>query len=158
MKKLKLTQGKYALVDNDDYPLLSRHKWFAHKTRGGLIYVESTSFARGHIAYLHKVVLGQGKKEIDHLNRNPLDNRKSNLRFVTRSENLINRGRFINRRKSNKYAGIYDRWTHKRFDRVKHIKCRYMAQVHRENLKKNIGYYPTQLKAKIARDEYIKNL
>ncbi len=143
MKKIKLTQGKYALVDNEDYPLLSRHKWLVHKTRGGSLYVESSSFAKGKQTFIHRAIMGRGRKDVDHINRNPLDNRKNNLRFVTKSENLINRRRFKGTK--SKYKGVYFNETNKRFQ----------ASVYRNKKSVHIGLFIDEKQAKIARDKYI---
>src|SRR3990167_1012358 len=85
MKTIKLTQGKVALVDDTDYDLLSKYSWCLHTKR------YACSRINGKVILMHIFLLGKQKgKEIDHINRNKLDNRRENLRFVTRSINCFN--------------------------------------------------------------------
>ncbi len=102
------------MVDDEDYPLLNRHNWFVHKTRGGLLYVECGGITKERNIFMHRLVMpamkgNLGLYEIDHVNRNPLDNRKKNLRWVTLSENRINRKRF-NGKKLNSSSPFYTRY------------------------------------------------
>lgn len=88
MKKIKLTQGKYALVDDEDYEWLSQWKWHYNKGYAvrGVFNGKNMSKIR-----LHREVAKMKPGEItDHINRNKLDNRKSNLRSVTVSQNRRN--------------------------------------------------------------------
>lgn len=143
MKKIKLTQGKYALVDDEDYGFLSRHKWCVHKTRGGILYVE-THLENDKKMYMHRMVFGSVRRncELDHINRNPLDNRKNNLRVATRSENMINRRIFKNK--------IYGN-----FKGVTFVRKKWIARVNRNNKAIHIGSFETMLKAKRARDKFL---
>lgn len=89
MKKIALSgvrgAGRYALVDDNDYPRLVTKKW--HLTRAG--YVTNSGKM-----YLHRSILAPGPGSIiDHRNHDPLDNRRSNLRICTRSQNGSNRRR-----------------------------------------------------------------
>lgn len=83
------------LIDTDDLERVKPFKWYLSK-RG---YAETIVTGNLHIK-LHIFILGRVKnKEIDHINRNPLDNRKSNLRQVSHQENLLNSHRskqFVN--------------------------------------------------------------
>ena len=90
MKKIKLTQGKYALVDDEDYKNLSKHKWyFSH----GYAIRDTSINGRRKRIYMHMAIIPQKTGLVtDHINMNSLDNRKCNLRIVTRSVNQINRG------------------------------------------------------------------
>lgn len=95
MRKIKLTQGKYALVDDEDYEELSMYKWHtvsSHKT----FYATRVTRVGWKIGrmYMHQAILGsKDGLEADHINRNGLNNQKKNLRLVTRSENCFNRGK-----------------------------------------------------------------
>jgi len=88
MKKIPLTQGKFALVDDEDYPLLSRHKWCAHKEKNRFYAWMNLG---NHKIKMHQLILGKKRGyEIDHIEGDGLDNQKINLRFVSRSLNNIN--------------------------------------------------------------------
>ena len=92
-KKIKLTQGKFALVDDDDYENLNKHKWFA-AWHGWAYYAQRrTTMKNGRQIQMHRKILGLEYKDgkiVDHINRKPLDNRRANLRVVKPSENNQN--------------------------------------------------------------------
>lgn len=87
MKKLKLTKGKFAIVDNEDFTWLNQWKWHS---MGRYAYHSFKEFGWKEIAMhrlINKTPLGF---QTDHINRNGLDNRKINLRTVTNSQNQHN--------------------------------------------------------------------
>lgn len=107
MKKLRL-YGRvgvvgYALVDDDDFKRLSRHRW--NLTKGGYAYRRKSGTRE--MRYLHRVVMGLKKGDglqVDHMNRDRLDCRKCNLRVVTHAQqghNILRRGNF-----SSSYRGV----------------------------------------------------
>ncbi len=85
MKRIPLTQGKFALVDDADFEELSKYKWCATKCK-------NTYYAtRGKGISMHREIL----KPIfplcsDHKDRNGLNNRRNNLRAVTVAQNQWN--------------------------------------------------------------------
>lgn len=94
MKEIPLTQGKVAIVDDEDFERVSQHKWH---------YVEFRKTSTGYAArtvgpqgkrvkiYLHTFIYGDTEnKVIDHKNRDGLDNRKENLRLATVAQNCRN--------------------------------------------------------------------
>ena len=111
MKRIPLTQGKVAIIDDKDLALVSQYEWFAHKN-GKNFYAETRlPISKGRIL-LKMHVLIMGKKigfEIDHINHNGIDNRRENLRHATHSQNHQNNRPRIHC--SSKYKGVY--W-HKR--------------------------------------------
>lgn len=99
MKKIALSgkqgEGKFALVDDDRFDELNQHKW--HLSKKGYIIRNKFNKETGkniHII-MHREVLGlttSDKVQIDHVNRNPLDNQCSNLRQCNNIENCRNKG------------------------------------------------------------------
>lgn len=93
MKFILLTQNKVAIVDDEDYEVLSRHKWHAHKRASGFYAERSirradgTSITIGMHREIMNCPLGM---QIDHANGDTLDERKSNLRTCDRSKNQAN--------------------------------------------------------------------
>ena len=101
IKRIPLTQGKFAIVDDADYQELSRFKWFALK-KGTRFYAVRNCKCK--TVYMHRqLVQCQKGKEIDHINLNGLDNRRCNLRMCSRSQNMEN-GK--TRGGSSKYKGV----------------------------------------------------
>ena len=94
----------YALVDMDDYEALSRYVWRLDKDG----YVRRRS--NGRDIYMHRHVLGLVPGDgwcTDHINRNKLDNRRLNLRRVTRQQNAQNRGPLPKKGDSSPYRGVF---------------------------------------------------
>ena len=97
MKEIQLTQGKIALVDDEDFERINQWKWCAIRIRDDYYYavrriaIGKRSENKGKTIIMHRVIMGTVPGiEIDHKNRNGLDNRKENLREATRAQNTIN--------------------------------------------------------------------
>lgn len=96
MKEIPLTRGLVAIVDDEDYEILSAFKWRAtadgyavrdipHPLRPG----------RKTLEYMHRRILGLGfgdKRQGDHENACRQDNRRENLRIATQAQNQQNKG------------------------------------------------------------------
>ena len=90
MKQIPLSKGKFAIVDDEDYNRLSGYRYYFHVKGYAMRWL-----GRNHSpceTYLHHDILGKppAGMVVDHINRDKLDNRKSNLRFVTRAQNRVN--------------------------------------------------------------------
>ena len=98
MKEIEMTQGKVAIVDDDDFEYLSQWKWYVNYNQRGLPYAMRGAKPK---VRMHRIV---SKTPLglftDHINGDTLDNRKSNLRIVTSAENSMNRKPY----KSNKFG------------------------------------------------------
>ncbi len=84
LKTISLPGDRKAVVD-DDFPYLDRR-----------FHIDSLGYPRAYIdgkrTRLHTIIMGVRKGyDVDHINRNKLDNQSSNLRHVTHAENLRNR-------------------------------------------------------------------
>lgn len=94
--EVQLTQGYIAIIDADDAERVCAHKWSVYinaKNRiTPRIYAQSGLKRRkGERVYLHRFIMGEPKGfQIDHINNNGLDCRKSNLRLATNSQNHCN--------------------------------------------------------------------
>lgn len=103
-KRIPLTKGYYAIVDDADYPALSRYKWQASE-RSRNVYA-STDISRKKV-YMHRMIMNPAKGlTIDHRDGNGLNNQRSNLRIATIRQNTINRTRLLPNTKS-KYRGVF---------------------------------------------------
>lgn len=98
MKLIKLSQGKQAIVDDEDFEGLNKCGWYANKIDKNYYAVRSYG---GKL--MHRIIIKAKKGEIiDHINCNSLDNRKSNLRICTNGENISNQ-----KIKAGKFKGVF---------------------------------------------------
>lgn len=87
------------LIDEEDAHFLEG-KWVLLRGQGYLSVKDKITKEQ---YFFHRLIMGAKKgQEIDHINRNKLDNRKENLRFTTRSQNNRNKSPSNGR----KYKGI----------------------------------------------------
>jgi hypothetical protein len=100
VKKISLTKGLIAVVGDEDFDYLSQFKWYSVGHDGKEYAARYGGRNKGlaqHIR-MHRVVLNAPNgTEVDHVNRDRLDNRKLNLRLATRSQNGSNRDKFAGR-------------------------------------------------------------
>lgn len=94
--KIPLTKGYYAIIDAHNYERVSARKWCASVHTRGLSkpYVRALTVINKKNVYLQHFILNtvpNRKLQVDHINRNPLDNRECNLRLVSPSKNTYNR-------------------------------------------------------------------
>jgi hypothetical protein len=103
MKLIPLTQGKFTQVDDEDYEYINQWKWqYVGK------YVMRSKRVCGkviHILLSHLLITVPKDKQVDHKDRNPLNNCKSNLRLCTYTEN--NQNRAVQKCSISGYKGVY---------------------------------------------------
>jgi hypothetical protein len=97
-KKIPLTRGQYALIDAEDYALVSRYNWRRYQNyKSGIEYAASFLKPRDTPLLMHRLILdAPSGMQVDHINGNGLDNRRKNLRLATRTQNMWNRRRYRN--------------------------------------------------------------
>jgi len=143
MRQIQLTQNKVAIVDDTDYERLNRFKWYANKW-GNIYYAmrqAPRSSCKQRSILMHRVVLDTPKGiEVDHINKNGLDNRRSNLRRCNHAEN--GRHRQLNRNSTTGLKGVCWRSSD----------CRWQSQIRVNNKKIYLGYYRTSKEAARAYD------
>lgn len=131
----------WALVDDEDYYELLQHKW--RNVQG---YVRSSTL--NNAWSMHRFILKMGpndKRIVDHINHQPHDNRRSNLRIVTGSQNAHNKS---------KKKGI----SSSIFIGVTKRKTKYEASMEKNRKTEYLGIYPTEEIAAWVRDMRSKEL
>ncbi len=130
MKEISLSQGKVALVDDDDYERVNQYKWHVRKF-GNIFYASrnirlrsckearETGLPERTIVLMHRFIMNTpDDKDVDHINHGGTDNRKENLRECTPSQNGGNR---LLQNGTSKYKGIcWDRATDKWMARIRY--------------------------------------
>lgn len=142
MKQIELSQGKFALVDDDDYEYINKFKWYAMKCKNTFYAVRhQTICGKKTLEMMHRVILNANKPYVvDHKSGDGLDNTKNNIRICTQKQNLQNK-------KSSgacKFKGVsYDK-----------SRSKWMAQIKYDGKKKTIGRFSTETQAAIAYNLY----
>lgn len=91
--------GLYALVDDEDFDRLNEYRWYGRRS-GGKVYAERQYYLgmilgvrKSKSRKMHREIMKVNDRlmQVDHINGNGLDNRKSNLRICTPSQNNHNK-------------------------------------------------------------------
>lgn len=151
MKRIPLSQGKYALIDDEDFELVSSCYWIYDS--GGCGYARGRPrvgryglrrgvrrSTRKHIR-MHRLIMNPASHlEVDHVNGDGLDNRRQNLRLVTRHQQMQNMKR--QQRSKSPYKCVrkttYNRWE---------------AYIRINGMRKHLGYFGSAEEAALAYDE-----
>jgi hypothetical protein len=109
MKEIPLTQGKVALVDDEDYEYLMQWKWFVRRVSTGYHYAARWDigyFPRRHV-HMHREILLRASgllALVDHIDGDGLNNQRYNLRAADKSQNSSNHR--VNRNNTSGAIGI----------------------------------------------------
>lgn len=135
--QVKLTQGAVALIDADDWERLQGYTWFNWR-RPNTNYVR-TSIRNGDTQktlLMHRLILdAPDNLEVDHVDGNGLNNRKSNIRLATRMQNCANIT--VSREGTSQFKGVS--WDT--------LSGKWKAQISANKKKKHIGLYADELHA-----------
>lgn len=98
MKKLYLTSKRLGvrevLYDDQDHNLIASHKWYLNGISGyrHTIYAQTHVYKDGKrtVISMHRLILGNPTGSVDHIDRNGLNNQRSNIRVVDEKTNRLN--------------------------------------------------------------------
>jgi hypothetical protein len=143
MKEIPLTRGKIALIDDEDFEVVSQYKWSAMK-HGRTFYARTNIPVSGHgkqkqrTLRMHQLLVGKGR---DHEDGDGLNNQRKNLRIATHRQNGAN-----SRRPKNNTSGYKGATFHK-------ATSKWLAQIKVDYKNIYLGVYSTPEEAAAAYDE-----
>jgi hypothetical protein len=104
-RRIKLTHGKYAIVDVEDYEKLAQDDW--HLWESGSYNQYAIRYEKGESLKMHREIMNAPVGlVVDHKNGDGLDNRKENLRITTQAQNQYNRKKYKGKTTS-QYKGVH---------------------------------------------------
>ena len=128
-----MRSGKRFLIDVEDYEKVKDYCWHIG-TREGYIMARIRG-SKQQFILLHRLIMNPKPGEkVDHINHDPFDNRKCNLRIVTHQQNMMN----TSPSKSNK-SGCPGVWYRKKGRSIK----RWIAYINVDKKMKHLGDYAT---------------
>lgn len=148
-REIPLTRGKVAIIDAEDWPLVSRYKWGAFSSSGRRKphwYATATTprHEGGKKVRLHRILLSAPKGvQVDHRDGDGLNNRRTNLRLCTHGQNQQNRKAVVSK---SGYKGV------KRIDKKPQWSVRWIAAIKKDGRSRHLGSYDTAEEAARAYD------
>lgn len=138
MKTIQIAPGVEAIVDDEDYLYLTSFYWHIDG-KGYVRRNDNTTNPRSTIRMHQQVLPPKEGFQIDHINRNKLDNRKCNLRHVTLNEQARNVGARKNNSSGHKGVGWFPRYN------------KWRAYITCEGKPRTLGYFNNVEDAVVAR-------
>lgn len=148
MKEILLTQNKSTIVDDEDYEYLNQFKWCLNENKQrNHLSVSKRPTKKESTKSMHRLIMNaQPGEYVDHINRNPLDNRKCNLRLCSNSQNTMNR--CIASNNTSGFKGVCFNKKEKRWT----------STVRTNGIRYFCGYHDTAIKAALAYDKKAREL
>lgn len=141
-RRIRLTRGKYAIVDAEDFERINKGKWHVRKDRNTYYAVGRKCPGNRKLFLMHRVILNAPDSLwVDHINYNGLDNRKANLRLVTPAQNARHSLK-TSKNTSSKFKGVTFYKRNKRW----------AAKVHVNGKPKFLGLFRDEVEAGKAYD------
>lgn len=136
--KIQLTKGKEAIIDGIDYAAISKHKWYAFKSKR--MWYAATNINKRPVS-MHRFIMNvlDSKIFVDHKDHDGLNNKRDNLRLCSLSQNHCNR-RSAHNKKYSKYLGVY--WDNS--------KMKWTAKLRKDKLLYSLGTFKLENDAAIA--------
>lgn len=128
VKEIKLTRGKKTIIDREDFSKVRDITW-KYSNRG---YAASNYYDSGKYKtrLMHRLIINAPEGMfVDHIDGDPLNNRKQNLRLVSNKQNTWNQE--IGARNTSGYKGVS----------LKKQTNRYQAQITKKGKKYYLGYF-----------------
>ena len=144
--EIPLTQGKVALIDDEDLTLVSGRKWHAMKSRQAIYAATYDAPSQKHMKLHRLITNAPANLCVDHINGDALDNRRCNLRLCTNAENIRNQSRQKNNKSG--YNGVI--WDKSR--------NRWRAQIQANKKNVNLGMFVDIVDAARAYDMAAKRV
>lgn len=121
-KKVPLTNGQFAIVDDEDFERVSQYNWHGAENNGSTHIYAATKLR------MHRLIVDAPPGTmVDHINGDTLDNRRCNLRICTNAQNQQNTQ---SRGGSSRYKGVsfnkkYGKWLGAFMFEGRHYYCGY---------------------------------
>ena len=146
-RRIKLTKGRFAIVDPEDFERLNQYKWFCtYYGYAARKIPRKDRKGKETVALMHRELCpAPDELVVDHINRNPSDNRKANLRPATKQQNCWN-AKIKKKRAGTRYTGIH-------FDKRK---GKWFVHITRDGRSTTCGYYSDEVEAARAYDRLVK--
>lgn len=148
--EIELTQGKVAIIDDEDYEIVSKHNWRAYKDKNTYYAITRYEHTPPYSQIsLHRFIMNDPEgMVVDHIDGNGLNNKKENLRIVTRQQNNSHRLNMMSNNTSG-YRGVY--WK-------KHPHNRWLSCIRFNSKLIHLGYFDTKEEAARAFNEKAREL
>ena len=142
MKQIPLSQGKFALIDDEDYERVNQYKWCIN-SNGYAVTSYRDSNGKWKAMKMHRFILNLNKGDslVDHRDTIRINNQKYNLRIASFVENLRNQK--INKNNKSGFKGV-------RLHKPSNL---YIAQIGINGKQKHIGYFKCPVEAAKAYNE-----
>lgn len=147
MAEIPLSQGKVAIIDDADLPLVAPFKWYCNY---GYAVRSILDCGKHRQVRMHRVIMNAPDgMEVDHINGDRLDNRRANLRLCSRADNLKNKA------VCKKHAEIASRFKGVSWHKSSR---KWRARIKLDKIYRSLGYFTDETEAALAYDTAAREL